>query len=130
MTIRGVRKPDSLCTTSAMRGVFRDNQSTRTELMALIYGGAVTTMLALFCLRLAAGMLACLLLLSPAAGQPALLPHPLPDRPGPGRPSPRSSLRDGRRLAAAGRCSAPALVLSPGRLAVAGRWRGRRAAAR
>ena len=38
MTIRGVRKPGSICTTSAMRGGFRDNQSTRTELMALIYG--------------------------------------------------------------------------------------------
>jgi GTP cyclohydrolase IA len=39
MTIRGVRKPDSICTTSAMRGIFRENQSTRTELMALVYGG-------------------------------------------------------------------------------------------
>ena len=39
MTVRGVRKPDSLCTTSAMRGVFRDNPSSRSELMALIYGG-------------------------------------------------------------------------------------------
>lgn len=38
MTIRGVRKPDSLCTTSAMRGVFQSNQSTRAELMALVYG--------------------------------------------------------------------------------------------
>jgi GTP cyclohydrolase IA len=38
MTIRGVRNPDSLCTTSAMRGAFRDNQATRTELMALVYG--------------------------------------------------------------------------------------------
>jgi GTP cyclohydrolase IA len=38
MTIRGVRKGESLCMTSAMRGVFRDNQSTRAELMALIYG--------------------------------------------------------------------------------------------
>jgi GTP cyclohydrolase I len=39
MTIRGVRKPDSVCTTSAMRGRFRDNPSTRAELMALVYGG-------------------------------------------------------------------------------------------
>ncbi len=39
MTVRGVRKPDSLCTTSAMRGVFRDNPPSRSELMALIYGG-------------------------------------------------------------------------------------------
>jgi GTP cyclohydrolase I len=38
MTIRGIRKPDSICTTSAMRGAFRDNPSTRMELMALIYG--------------------------------------------------------------------------------------------
>jgi GTP cyclohydrolase I len=38
MTIRGVRKPDSVCTTSAMRGAFRDNSSTRSELTALIFG--------------------------------------------------------------------------------------------
>jgi GTP cyclohydrolase I len=38
MTIRGVRKAGSLCTTSAMRGTFRANQSTRAELMALVYG--------------------------------------------------------------------------------------------
>jgi GTP cyclohydrolase I len=36
MTIRGVRKPDSVCSTSAMRGAFRENQSTRTEFLALI----------------------------------------------------------------------------------------------
>ena len=38
MTLRGVRKPNSLCTTSAMRGVFRRNESSRMELMSLIYG--------------------------------------------------------------------------------------------
>jgi GTP cyclohydrolase IA len=38
MTIRGIRKPGSLCTTSAMRGSFRTNESTRIELMSLIYG--------------------------------------------------------------------------------------------
>ena len=38
MTIRGIRKPGSLCVTSAMRGVFRDNQSTRAELMSHVYG--------------------------------------------------------------------------------------------
>jgi GTP cyclohydrolase I len=38
MTVRGVRKENSLCTTSAMRGAFKDNQSTRAELMALVYG--------------------------------------------------------------------------------------------
>jgi GTP cyclohydrolase I len=39
MTIRGVNKPDSLCTTSSMRGSFRDNASTRGEFMSLVYGG-------------------------------------------------------------------------------------------
>ncbi len=38
MTIRGVRKPGSLCVTSAMRGVFRSNLSSRSEIMTLIYG--------------------------------------------------------------------------------------------
>ena len=38
MTIRGVRKPGGVCTTSAMRGTFRENQATRNELMSLIYG--------------------------------------------------------------------------------------------
>jgi GTP cyclohydrolase I len=38
MTVRGVRKAGSLCITSAMRGAFKDLQSTRAELMALIYG--------------------------------------------------------------------------------------------
>ncbi len=38
MTIRGVRKPGSLCTTSAMKGLFRSNEATRSEIMHLIYG--------------------------------------------------------------------------------------------
>jgi GTP cyclohydrolase IA len=38
MTVRGVRKPGSLCVTSAMRGTFAENLSTRAELMALIHG--------------------------------------------------------------------------------------------
>ncbi len=38
MTIRGVKKPDSICITSAMRGVFRDNLSTRAEVLSLILG--------------------------------------------------------------------------------------------
>ena len=38
MTIRGVRKPGSLCVTSAMKGIFRSNISSRSEIMQLIYG--------------------------------------------------------------------------------------------
>lgn len=38
MTIRGVRKPGSLCVTSAMKGLFRNNLSSRAEVMQLIYG--------------------------------------------------------------------------------------------
>ena len=38
MTIRGIRKAGSLCVTSAMRGAFKENQPTRAELMALLYG--------------------------------------------------------------------------------------------
>ena len=39
MSIRCIRKADSLCTTSAMRGVFQSNLSTRSEFMALIQTG-------------------------------------------------------------------------------------------
>ena len=39
MTVRGVRKPNSVMTTSAMRGVFQANQSTRSEFMSHVYGG-------------------------------------------------------------------------------------------
>ena len=38
MTIRGIRKPGSLCVTSAMKGLFRSNLSSRSEVMTLIYG--------------------------------------------------------------------------------------------
>jgi len=38
MTIRGIRKPGSLCVTSAMKGIFRSNLSSRSEVMNLIYG--------------------------------------------------------------------------------------------
>lgn len=36
MAIRGIRKPGSLTVTSALRGVFKTNQSSRAEVMALI----------------------------------------------------------------------------------------------
>lgn len=39
MSIRGVRKADSVCATSAMRGAFQTNISTRNEFMALIQTG-------------------------------------------------------------------------------------------
>lgn len=38
MTVRGVRKPGSVCVTSAMKGIFRSNPSSRAEIMTLIYG--------------------------------------------------------------------------------------------
>ena len=38
MVIRGVRKPGSVCVTSAMKGLFRSNLSSRSEVMQLIYG--------------------------------------------------------------------------------------------
>ncbi len=38
MTIRGVRKPGSMCITSAMKGIFRSHLSSRSEVMQLIYG--------------------------------------------------------------------------------------------
>lgn len=36
MTMRGIRKPGSLCVTSAMRGNFRENASSREEVMHLM----------------------------------------------------------------------------------------------
>lgn len=36
MTIRGIRKPGSMCVTSSMRGIFRDNVSSRAEVLELI----------------------------------------------------------------------------------------------
>ena len=38
MTVRGVRKPGAVCTTSAMKGSFLKNHATREELLTLIYG--------------------------------------------------------------------------------------------
>jgi GTP cyclohydrolase I len=39
MAIRGIRKANSVCTTSAMRGLFKDNLATRSEFMALVGKG-------------------------------------------------------------------------------------------
>jgi GTP cyclohydrolase I len=38
MTIRGIRRPGTECVTSAMKGIFRSNLSSRAEVMTLIYG--------------------------------------------------------------------------------------------
>jgi GTP cyclohydrolase I len=39
MTVRGVRKMGSICTTSAVRGAFQKNLSTRSEAISLIFAG-------------------------------------------------------------------------------------------
>lgn len=41
MTLRGVRKADSLCVTSAMLGAFRDKPATRSEFLSLIRNASV-----------------------------------------------------------------------------------------
>jgi len=38
MTIRGTKKPGSTMVTSALRGIFKENPSSRSEMLALIYG--------------------------------------------------------------------------------------------
>ena len=43
MTMRGVKKPGSAVLTSAMRGIFQKNATTRNELMALIHGRHATS---------------------------------------------------------------------------------------
>lgn len=44
MTIRGIRKPGSLTITSAVRGLFKTNTSSRAEVMAFIQGPRPTQM--------------------------------------------------------------------------------------
>jgi GTP cyclohydrolase I len=38
MTIRGAKKPGSTMVTSALRGIFKENPSSRSEMLSLIYG--------------------------------------------------------------------------------------------
>lgn len=42
MAVRGVRKTQSMCTTSSMRGHFRDSPAGRAELLSLVYGGRLS----------------------------------------------------------------------------------------
>jgi GTP cyclohydrolase I len=46
MTIRGAMKPGSTMVTSALRGIFRENPSSRVEILSLMYGQAERTMTA------------------------------------------------------------------------------------
>ena len=39
MSIRGVKKPNTLTVTSAVRGLFKDNPASRAEVLSLIYNG-------------------------------------------------------------------------------------------
>ena len=39
MVMRGVEKQNSIASTSAMLGVFRDNKQTRDEFLSLVHGG-------------------------------------------------------------------------------------------
>lgn len=43
MTMRGVKKPGSLMMTSAMRGVFKSNQATRSEFLSLVLHKPLTS---------------------------------------------------------------------------------------
>lgn len=42
MTIRGVKKPGSTMVTSALRGIFKENSASRSEILSLMYGGRET----------------------------------------------------------------------------------------
>ena len=37
MTIRGAKKPGSVMVTSALRGIFKDNPASRSEILTLMY---------------------------------------------------------------------------------------------
>jgi GTP cyclohydrolase I len=39
MSMRGVKKPNTVTVTSAIRGLFKDNPASRAEVLALIYNG-------------------------------------------------------------------------------------------
>jgi len=39
MSMRGVKKPNTLTVTSAVRGLFRENPASRAEVLSLIYNG-------------------------------------------------------------------------------------------
>src|ERR1051325_747738 len=41
MTIRGARKPGSTMVTSALRGIFKDNPASRSEVLSLMYGNTL-----------------------------------------------------------------------------------------
>jgi GTP cyclohydrolase I len=38
MTIRGAKKPGSIMVTSALRGIFKENPSSRAEVLSLMHG--------------------------------------------------------------------------------------------
>jgi GTP cyclohydrolase I len=40
MTIRGIKKPGSVMVTSALRGIFRKDPKSRSEIMSLIHNGS------------------------------------------------------------------------------------------
>ena len=81
MTIRGVRKPDSVMHHQRHARQLPDQPVDADRVHGARLRPAVIAMLVLFCLRLAVGLLACLLLLLAGPDQPALLPHALPRRP-------------------------------------------------
>jgi GTP cyclohydrolase IA len=38
MTIRGAKKPGATMVTSALRGIFKENPASRSEILSLMYG--------------------------------------------------------------------------------------------